>query len=81
MDLNKIFGKYAGQTLLDPNRKTVLLDYTLLALEGDAIKHGLFLRMNWDGQPAQHPNPKRLNVNVETRADGKIYIKPDFHLG
>ena len=78
--LKKIFGKYVGQTLLDPDRKTTDIDFVLWNLEADAIKNGLFLRMDWDNKPAEHPNAKRLNVKVETGTDGQLRVKR-YHLG
>ncbi|WP_435641438.1 hypothetical protein [Micavibrio aeruginosavorus] len=82
MDLSKIFGQFAGQTLKNPQRMTCDMDDVLTNMQDVAAQNGLTLRVKWEGRMHdQMHNPNRVNVNVETGADGKIRITPDFQIG
>ena len=82
MDLNKIFGHFAGQTLKNPDRMTCDMDDVLTDMQEVAAKHGLTLRVKWEGRLFdQMHNPNRVNVGVATGPDGKIRITPNFQIG
>ena len=82
MDLIKIFAQFSGQTLKDPARMTCDTDDVLAKMQEIAKQNGISLRVKWEGwtHDTMH-TPDRINVNVETDANGQIRIKPDFHIG
>lgn len=82
MDLKAIFGKYAGQALLDPMRVTCDIDPVLEDLKAAATHVGLTVRVKWpDSMGDTRYNMQRMNVPVEKRTDGKYYILPNFTRG
>lgn len=82
MDLKAIFGKYAGQALLDPMRVTCDMDPVLEDMKIAASHVGLTVRVGWpDSKPNGRYNMQRMNVPVEKRDDGKFYILPNFTRG
>ena len=82
MDLTTIFGKYAGQPLLDPMRVSCDVDPVIEDMQLAATHVGLTVRMRWpDSHADQRYNMHRVNVPVEKRDDGRYYIAPHFTRG
>jgi len=81
-NLTAIFGKYVGQTLKDPDRITCDMDSVLLAMQADATKNGLELRVLFPGKMADFGNnSNRANVFVEQDAGGKLRVANKFNFG
>ena len=82
MNLQDIFGKYAGQTLKDPMRVTCDVDSVLEEIKATAAQHGYSLRVQWPNACGDcRKNISRVNLAVKEEGNGKLYIQNKFWLG
>ena len=81
-DLKKIFGKFAGKELRDPNRLTTDIDSVLAQMETAAQKNGLKLRVWFPGTiGTMELRSDRVNAHVDQGADGKFRVSNKFEIG
>ena len=95
MDVSKIFNKYAGREVEMKSELREVCGYkfyehslknnpdpVISAMEKEAKKHGLSLRVMWDGMGGTCDyNTSRVNASIEQGADGKWRIARNFGLG
>lgn len=82
MNLQDIFGKYAGQTLKDPMRVSCDIDDVLEDIKATASQHGYSLRVQWPSSCGDcRQNMGRVNIAVKEEGNGKLYIQNQFWLG
>lgn len=80
--LSKIFGKFAGQALLDPNRLTCNMDPVLMEMDTEARKNGLQLRFLFPGAGATDDMQlNRVNAFAEKNAKGGWQVANKFYIG
>lgn len=81
-DLTKIFGKFSGQPLKDPDRMATDMDGVLVAMEKAAKKNGLELRVIFPGKNADFGhNPKRATIFATQDDKGKFHVGNKFTIG
>ncbi len=81
-DLKKIFGKFAGKELKDPNRTTRDCDDVLDSMKAAAKKNGLHLRMWFPGTiGTMELRLDRVNAHVKQGKDGKFRVSNRFEIG
>ncbi len=82
MNLQDIFGKYAGQQLKSPLRMTCETDDLLDEIKTTASQHGLTLRIQWPHSCGDcRQNMNRVNLAVTDAGNGKLSIENKFWLG
>ncbi len=80
-ELLQLFNKFAGRTVLDPERLTCDEDDTIMEMRDIAEDNGLTLRVVFPGMvPIMSPCTGRVNAMVEKDTDGKLRVKR-FSLG
>lgn len=78
--LTQIFGKFSGQTILNPNRMTCDVDMVLEEIRAEAEQHGLDVLVEYPG--AQNiPDSRQDRLRVELNNDRGTYKVRDFRIG
>ena len=81
-DLKTIFGRFVGKTLQDPMRLSCDMDTVLCAMEAEAKKNGLELRVHFPDMMSDCGYiENRANVTAESDGHGKFRVTNKFNLG
>jgi len=95
MDVRSIFNKFAGREVEMESKVVKVSGYTFVEhdlknnpdpviteMETEAKKHGLSLRVMWDGMGGTCDyDTSRVNATIKRDDDGKWRIAPHFGLG
>ena len=94
-DVSKIFNKFAGREVPMNSKVVKVAGYTfneiepalnpdpvITDMENTAKKHGLTLRVWWDGVAGTMDfRTDRVNAHIEQEANGKYRVSNRFNLG
>lgn len=94
-DVSDIFNKFAGREVPMNSRTVKVAGYTLheiqpalnpdpvlTEMKDEAKKHGLTLRVWWDGiMGTMDYRTNRVNAHIEKEADGKYRVSNRFDIG
>ena len=94
-DVSPIFNKFAGREVPMNTRVVKVAGYTfneiepalnpdpvLTEMQDEARKHGLSLRVWWDGiAGTMDYRTNRVNAHIEQEADGKYRVSNRFNIG
>lgn len=95
MDVSHIFNKFAGREVEMVTKVVKVSGYTfretdlknnpdpvITEMEKEAKKHGLSLRVMWDGMGGTCDyRTDRVNASIEQGHDGKWRVAPHFGIG
>jgi hypothetical protein len=81
-DLKAIFGKYAGQTLKDPNRLSCDIDSTAAAMQKTAADYGFKLSLKFPHTTMTTGAGKhQVDIDVEKNKAGKFVVTNRINWG
>lgn len=78
--LKEIFGRFSGQTILNPQRLTCDTDTVVEAIRAEAAEHGLDVLVEYPGTP-KIPDTRQDRLRVELNNDCGVYKVRGFRIG